>query len=261
VTGGPENPLGPHLDDERLSGLLDGPAEASDAVHADACPQCATRLAGWRQARQLVAAAPGVAPEGRREAAIQAALAAFDTAEESGDSAPIDLTEVRRRRSRLPAATAAVAAAVILVAGLAFGLSRVHHHPAVSSAASGVAGTKTTSNPVLRSPQAGISNAATPLQGVEAGGTNGPATSSNMSALIQTLRSRPPAALAPSALSKRCAAPSAAAGVASNSSPESETTIEYAGIPSLVFVYETSHSHVVVVVDASTCAVVARGSF
>jgi hypothetical protein len=249
VTGGAENRLGPHLDDEQLSALVDETGEASDAVHADSCPECATRLAGWRQTRQRVAAAQGVAPEGRREAAIQAALAAFDSAGQSGDSAPIVLADVRRVRSRLPGAVAAVAAAIVLVAGLAFGLSRVHHHPAASSAA----GANAMAKPARARPPAG--------QGSRAS-TSQPVSSSNMSALIQTLRSRSAAPVASSnSSSKRCAAPSAVAGVASNSSFESETALEYAGIPALVFVYEASHSHVVVVVNASTCTVVARGSF
>ena len=53
--------VGPHLDDTRLSALVDGEAAAGDIDHAAACADCAARVAAWQEARRLVAAAPDAA--------------------------------------------------------------------------------------------------------------------------------------------------------------------------------------------------------
>ena len=48
-----------HLDDTRLSALLDGEGAASDVDHAAECPDCGHRLAVWQEARRLVATPAG----------------------------------------------------------------------------------------------------------------------------------------------------------------------------------------------------------
>lgn len=277
MTEGSVGPLGPHLDDERLSALLDGVAEPSDAAHADGCPECAARLAGWSQARRLVAVAPAVASEGQRDAAVQAALAAFDSSERAGGSGPIDLGAARRRRlagiSGGRGAAAAAAAAIVLVAGMAFGLSRIgHEHTTATSARSSEAASSTTAKAAAPSPPAGAS--ASQARGVGAGPDSAsPAQGSlgsfsDMAALIQNLRAQAPAARTPNVLYNsamtslgRCRAPFAAAGVSANTSPEKVATLEYDGTQAEVFVYAMPHSHIVVVVNASTCGVLARGAF
>jgi hypothetical protein len=268
VTGERVDPLGPHLDDERLSALLDGMAEPSDAAHADRCPECATRLVGWRQTRQLVAVRPAVVPEDRREAAIRAALAAFDATEEEDGTGPIDLAAARRRRLQsigAGRAAAAAAAAVVLVAGLAFGLSRINHNHPISSAGRAIAGPSGSSK--RATPSSLINGPASPTSLRPAHKSLGGFT--DMSSLIQTLRSTTQAESAPSASYStveptapvRCPAPFTTAGVTADTPPELERALVYAGTQAVVFVYSRPRSHVVVVENASTCAVLAQGAF
>jgi len=269
-------PLGPHLDDERLSALLDGLAEPSDAAHADGCPDCTARLAGWSQARRLVAAAPAVAPETRREAAIQAALATFDASGDRSGSGPIDLAAARRRRLGglgSGRGAAAAAAAIVMVAGLAFGLSRIGHDHTVKSAGPTAASPSATSKAATpRSAGAGsASQANRSAASTERFGTDLMSLGSfpDMSKLIPALRSKTAATLVPGApfsnatplTSTRCADAFAAAGVAATTSPDLEAALVYARTQAVVFVFATPHAHTVVVVNGSTCAILARGAF
>ncbi|MGH9125145.1 MAG: hypothetical protein ACRDZ8_10530, partial [Acidimicrobiales bacterium] len=59
----------PHLDDERLSAVLDGAGEAGDVAHLSSCADCGSRLEGWRRVARMVAALPAPAPGAARDAA------------------------------------------------------------------------------------------------------------------------------------------------------------------------------------------------
>ncbi len=265
---------GPHLDDERFSALLDGLAEPSDAAHVDGCPECAARLVGWRKARDLVATAPVVASESRRQAAVEAALAAFDGSERTSVTGVDDLAAVRRRR-RVGVGWgrgAAAAAAVVLVAGLAFGLSRtIHDHAAVKTAGRSEAGASTTPKAASNPPAGASGSSAAATPGVFGGSTSASAAQgslgrvSDMAALIQKLRvttgAKPSALHSSTKTSSGPCRPPSTAGVAATTSPEEVATLEYAGTRAEVFVFELSHSHIVVVVSASSCGILAQGAF
>lgn len=88
-----------HPDDETLSALLDGEADAEAQAHAAGCPACRDRLAEFRSVIAAVQAAPSP-PPGIREAAIRAALREADL----GDPQPstLDAARARRRTARRP---------------------------------------------------------------------------------------------------------------------------------------------------------------
>lgn len=103
-----------HLDDEALSAVLDGEADAEESAHADACEACRARLGQLRDASVLVGT-PVPAPDpARREAAIAAALGATDRV---ADVAPM-------RRRTVPRWLAAAAALVLAVVGISLVSSR-----------------------------------------------------------------------------------------------------------------------------------------
>lgn len=105
----------PHLDDERLSLLVDG-ADVDDRAHVEgqaACPTCARRLAALRAARDAVASAP-VTP---LSAAVldRIVRAALDDAPAEADVVPLASARRRRRVTTPPPAWLIGAAAGIAV--------------------------------------------------------------------------------------------------------------------------------------------------
>jgi hypothetical protein len=66
----------PHLDDERLSALIDGEATSEETEHAHTCRTCAAALAAWRRTVNAVAEVTPQVEGERRQAAVEAALAA-----------------------------------------------------------------------------------------------------------------------------------------------------------------------------------------
>lgn len=94
-----------HLDDELLSSVLDGEADVDASTHTDACDRCRARLAVLRDVSVLVAAPVPPADPVRRDAAIEAALAAMEQA------------VVPMRRRRTPPPWLAAAAAVVVAVG------------------------------------------------------------------------------------------------------------------------------------------------
>jgi hypothetical protein len=116
---------GPHLDDESLSAALDNiSGTPDDEAHLAGCRQCQARLGELASTAQAVAApVPARSPE-EVDAAIQRALAATPPLPaRTGAAEPVDLAD-RRPVRRWLVATGAVAAAAVLVAGLAIGLTR-----------------------------------------------------------------------------------------------------------------------------------------
>jgi hypothetical protein len=119
------NPTPEHLDDEILSALLDGDADAADGAggdataHLRACDRCAGRQAELAGAREALATAP-VEPvdELTRRRLVAAALAAAETAPGGATSAaravPIDRSRWARRHPAFIGSAAAVVLAVLV---------------------------------------------------------------------------------------------------------------------------------------------------
>jgi hypothetical protein len=134
----------PHLDDDRLSAIIDGEATPEDEQHVGACPECGEKLAVWRQTLSELDAPVPVVDVARREAAIDAALAgggvalaaepgeavglgravgSGGTADAADRGAPVSLADRRRRRGGpVGSRVAAAVAAVIVIAGVGLGL-------------------------------------------------------------------------------------------------------------------------------------------
>lgn len=292
-----------HLDGERLTALMDGDADPIDEAHAASCVECGARLAAWQGAAAMVSALPEPEPDAgeRREATIAAALA------EASDGAVVTALEGRRRvpvgwrvpvRRRVPVGLGprllAVAAALLLVGGLAFGLTRTHHAspahidasapPAPSAAplrsASGASGgTSGTGG------SGGVSGASAD------GATVAPASSTrdlgsfqSMSDLVPALRRALVAQskAAPTAASRFsagqtasgtvstlrpstplvCSAPAGSdALVPRGTAPVFESEVIYRSMASQVFVFDAAIGHIAVVVTSRGCAMEARASF
>lgn len=107
-----------HLDDEALSALLDGEAHGDARDHVGVCDRCGDRLDQLESAAGAVAVAPRAPTPPRRDAMVDAALAAAaaagPTAPSSSRAVPsAGNLRVVRRRPWL------VAAAAVLVLGVA----------------------------------------------------------------------------------------------------------------------------------------------
>lgn len=98
-----------HLDDERLSAILDG-TEGPPDEHLAACARCRARLDALRRAAAAVAATPPSVPEAVRDRHIARALTALPTGPRAVQS---------HRRRRVVAVTVLAAA----IAGLVLPLS------------------------------------------------------------------------------------------------------------------------------------------
>lgn len=109
----------PHLDDDQLNAHLDGEDAGAAAAHLAGCRECEARLADLQAAQAAVAVPVPAPPAGDREAAIAAAMDAWGTEpalphEGDAGSAPVPIRPPRRALPR-----ALVAAAVLVVIGLA----------------------------------------------------------------------------------------------------------------------------------------------
>ncbi len=216
-----------HLDDEQLSALVDGEAEADDLTHVEGCADCSARLSSFQAVAAAVTAAPAP-PAGQRDRAIRVAL----NSAPSDERAPVP-DGVRPMRRHITArwlpAVAAVAAIVLIGGGLVVALR------GGSSSSS-----KASSGELTAPSQAGgaASRAATGV--VDLGPVAGP------DALVAALRGQalstgpagPVAGFAgPGA---GCAAPAAAsAGVLATTAPLAEARVVYMGVPSAVFAFAT----------------------
>jgi anti-sigma factor RsiW len=255
-----------HLDDDRLSAVVDGLAEPEDAAHAASCPVCQARLQQWQRVLDQLASVPEPTPDAnRRDAAVAAALAE--------NAAGIEGARKRRLLGRSP--VAGVAAAVLVVAGLAFGLSQAGGgspkntssaalRPNSSTVPSTAVGSQSPS-PAASAPTAGPAGAATTtipapnasnaLQNLGAFGTP--------SALVTTLRQAFPYAHSVSGAvaipSKGCPAKSATDATGTpGPSPVFVAAVTYQGHPSMVSVFATKTGHVAVVETDNACVLLAK---
>lgn len=244
-----------HLDDDRLSALVDGVAEPEDAAHAASCLECGARLAAWQAVVSRVAADPVVPDDGRLDQAVAAALDA------GTDGSVTDLSEVRRRRGLRPPAAAGVAAALVLLAGLNFGLAQIgsgsnHHNSTTSAGAAAPAAGNGASGSTGKAP------VARNLGSFESTTALVPA----VKALVEPTRGSP-ALFGPSST---VATPSAA-GAVSRSCPApvqntlnrpfvAEANLTFKGVPSIVSVFTGAGGHTAVVTSTS-CAFEAEFSF
>lgn len=113
------NTVNPHLDDDGLSAVIDGEATPPETAHVSSCDECQHRLGHLRAAAVAAAAVPEPPPE-HRERALAAAVAAG--ARLDRPVSHVDEVTARRRTRRprpLVLAAGALAAAVMVVAGVA----------------------------------------------------------------------------------------------------------------------------------------------
>jgi hypothetical protein len=269
-----------HLDDDRLSALLDGEATADDVQHADGCPECRRRVAAWRAVTTKLAVQPGPAAA-RRHAAVEAALAAIEPAVTPLPDRPTPLAGHRRRRVAFswPRFAAAVAA-VVVVAGIAVAISHlggggagpastaagVTRPPAGSPAAPASATPSQNSSSVVPTAGVALGSYQDPGGVVAAvrdrlGSTSGAASSSGPTP-------GPPPAAAPVPAPVAAAVPppcltQAASGakVAPQSVPVLDATLTYRGSPARAYVFAHAGRHTVAVVGEPGCGLLAVGSF
>jgi hypothetical protein len=253
-----------HLDDERLSAVVDGLADPDDAAHAASCPDCQAQLQRWRRALGQLTAHPEPTPDvTRREAAITAALAENNAGIEGA----------RKRRRPGPSSVAALAAAVLVVAGLAFGVSQVGGGSTKGTDASAGRSAATTgaggspaivpaaSTPSTTEVQAqASSNAATALENLGSIDTPAGLVATLRRASTGATKSSPPGP--PLARTTTCLAnPAAEASVPSGAAPAFQAALTYKGQPATVWVYTIKTGHVAVVESDSSCALLAKISY
>ncbi len=262
---------GRHLDDIRLSALIDGEGAADDAGHAAECPDCGARLAVWQEAYRLMATPPEPAPPAQRDAAVAAALAQLAPGQPTDPV--VSLVDGRRRRVRW-GRIAAAAAAVVVVAGVATTIVRSDggsgSSPVSKSASAGPAAPSASAGPAAPAGASAATNApgSRPAQVASLGEVQGP------DPLVARLRSTlagpprtgrgPAAAVTPGAQAafRRCLAPAAAgAGVPVGTPPVLEASLTYHGVPAEVFVFEVAAHHVVEVTAESGCGRLAGVTF
>jgi hypothetical protein len=277
-----------HLDDDRLSALLDGEAGAVDVQHADGCPDCRRRVAAWRATTATLAVQPEPVAAVQRQAAVEAAvkaaaeagLAAVEPARTPPPDQPIPLVDHRRRWAAFSwTRSAAAVAAVVLVAGIAVAISHIGDGgPNPSSTAAGVTRPPAGSQAGPAAGTAGQSSAsAAPVVNVALGSFQNPA--GVVAALQVQLGQLGSTSTAPSA--QRSASPSTAgpppeaAGVpppcqapavsGAKATPQSipvlDATLTYRGSPARAYVFMVADRHAVAVVGVPGCRLLAVATF
>ncbi len=271
---------GGHLDDGRLSALLDGEAGSADAAHAAACARCAARAAAWREARRLVATSPAVLSPWQRDIAVAAALGAVPAA--GDEQVPLAGAHPGARRRQRARRLVTPAAAAVLIGALVAGAVVAASHGGGSSSKSPAAGVHVAAPSAAgRSPSgtaAGPASPNGPNAGPVAGGPAGHAAGrpaalgsfSGTAPLVRALSSALGGAAATTTtpavpggsgpwagLSCAYKAPSAAGvGLALWGA-----TLDYDGMPAQVFVFTRDGRRLAVVLADAGCAVLARVSF
>ncbi len=279
---------GAHLDDRQLSALVDGAAETDDVAHAAACARCHDRLAAWQAASRLVGAAPDPPGAAQRDAAVTAALASFEP--HSGPDV-VAGREERRRPGRWRSHTVqlvAAIAAVLVIAGVAVGVTRSSGgrgaggasstRSASAAGAPPTAGSARESKPESASASASAS-AANPsaverpapvlprpvLPGpVRSAALVGDLTSATLVPAVQAALARAPgsgsagANATPRVGFAGCAGRAAAgASLPVGTVPLLEASATYEGSPAGVFVFSAGAHHVAAVVRPTGCQFVA----
>ena len=79
---------GPHLDEDRLSAVIDGEATAEDQQHALACAGCGAKLEAWRTTLGRLTDPVPLLDATQRDVAVEAALAAAASANPAEPGAP-----------------------------------------------------------------------------------------------------------------------------------------------------------------------------
>ena len=256
---------GPHLDDERLSDLVDGGGSESDVRHVELCAECRSRLDAWHEAVGAVGMPPSIS-EARRAAAVEAALAAVPESDDvpARDNKKILDLEGRRRRGRrvttvrVAAAAAAVAAIAGVSAAVANGGGNPSHHtvtasPTTYQTGAGQSGGASSAAPAPFAPAATITDIGridstaqlvTALLAAATTGTSLGAAASGTGASggVEATPQR----------TSSCPATSVAGGTL-----VTEATLVWKGTPAVAFVYTTPHGHVALVSADAGCRLLA----
>jgi hypothetical protein len=253
-----------HLDDDRLSDLIDGIGSDNDRVHVRHCESCRARWEAWRDVSRAISTIPPGSDE-RREAVIEAALAHMAIhGEAASETLVVDLAQ-RRKRRRLRVATqaAAAAAVVALFAGVSAALvagggGRASHqastaapttqHAASSGAAAASPSEAAPAAPTRSSPLVALGDINTDAQLVTA------LRATNVSATSGSAASSGPK---PSSFGQTsCAPPPNQAG-----SPNEEATLVWKETPAVAFVYSSPKGHTAVVESDSGCRLLTTVSY
>jgi hypothetical protein len=142
-TDHPDGATEAHLDSEAVSAALDGEGTAVEAAHLDGCAACRAQVQALRDVQALVAASTPPVPADVRDAAIAAALDAWEPAPASGGEVA-DLATLRARRrptARWPVGPLLGVAAVLLLVALAVPLLAGLGEEQADQSASGAADT------------------------------------------------------------------------------------------------------------------------
>ena len=265
---------GGHLDDERLSALMDGEAEPTDVAHARSCAECSARVEAWRQAVRLVAAAPVDPPAGVREATIEAALGAVapahaDAVDDGPERAPLGPPAGRdrhHRRRRLIShyrpGLAAAAALLIVVGGVSAAVAlegggssnKAASGASSASTASGATGTSATSAGSGLGSFSGTGPLASRLRSIVSSPAQAAPFASNSASVSGSASAAPVAATAPT--TPTC--PSRAAAAANATTPAIyHAALTYRGDAALVYVFAVDGRDVAVVERSADCATLA----
>lgn len=259
-----------HLDDERLSDLIEGGGSEADLRHAEHCAECRSRLDAWRDAVRALATPP-IISETRRAAAVKAAVAAFprsDVVPARPNRQVVDL-DGRRKRSRRASTVrvAAAAAAVAAIAGVSAvvangGGEKASHRTVTASPTTyqtgvGQAGGASSEAPTPLAPTASttdigsIDNSAQLVAALEASGTNRTSSGPAFSGAASSTGAKPS-----SPGSASCPATSVAGGTL-----VTEATLIWKGTPAVAFVYADPHGHVALVRAKVSCRLLATASY
>jgi hypothetical protein len=259
----------PHLDDGRMSALVDGAGGAEDAAHVAGCAACAARLSAWQAAASAVGT-PVRPPRGARDAAIAAALGELDLPAVAEHSRPARQSRPWRPAVRL----AAVAAAVLLIGGASYGLlhGTSGSHGATHSQAVRAAGSAGTAAAGSSTGTASVgSSEGTAGAGATAGAlypgvptfaalrdydTIGSLAAPLRAALVSGRAV--PAPLRP-AFSACVSSARTAARLQSSPTAAVEATLTFGGRPALVYVWPLGSGDEAVVVARPGCAYLAQG--
>ena len=252
----------PHLDDEALSAAFDGEATAAERAHLSTCPACRARLESLAPvARAVGQPVPPPPPEDIDRAVARAVQAAAGAARGGAD---IPGTPARRR-GRWLAPAAGVAAAVLIVAGVAALLGRSSRSE--SRTTSALAPQATAAGPSFNSPAS--SPAVTPP-----GDLGNQSDAAAVAALVRAAvppgaaRSFSPTAANGAGASITGAPPAvvcqgralAASGLAGDSSAalRYQARLVWRGQPAAVVVFARSGGLTGVIVRIADCSVLAR---
>ena len=266
----------PHLDDEQISAIADGESESSEyAAHVEACDECKVRLIATRRVIGAVARPPATPNAATVDSAIEAALSQFDS-QAAAAVVPIDTAVTHKSRKRPQVFTitrlAAAAAAVLIVGGIAAGVSQSHHNSGAKSAS---VGTKAPA-PLTQSGDTGSASGA-----VAAGpnATAGLGTFENITGVVSALRphvgdfraTSPPASqtasptVSPTAglsSTNQCLSQAVSvAGVAKAAHPIFTAALTYQGSPAEVFVFNKADRRIAVVEWSAGCRTAGFSSF